>query len=106
MKYVVELSQQAQSDIRAIGRWLEAHRSIEISDRWMRAFARIIVQLETDPSRFPFAEEAADLGVQLRVHHLGSKTSGYRIIFVVNGQTVRVARVRHAARDSLTGGDI
>jgi plasmid stabilization system protein ParE len=72
----------------------------------MRAFARVVVQLETDPSRFPFGEEAPDLGMQLREHHLGRKANACRIFFEVVDRTVRVVRVRHSARDSLTGDDV
>ncbi len=36
----------------------------------------------------------------------GRRRSAYRILFTIDGQTVNVLRVRHAAQDRLKPGDV
>jgi hypothetical protein len=52
------------------------------------------------------ADEAADLGLDLRELLYGRRRDVYRVLFTIDGQTVNVLRVRHAAQDRLTPRDI
>ena len=67
---------------------------------------RIVENLETDPNRYPAANEAADLGVELRELLYRRRRNVYRVLFTIEGQTVNVLRVRHAAQDRLTPGEV
>jgi hypothetical protein len=60
---------------------------------------RIVENLETDPNRYPSADEAADLGVDLRQLLYGRRRNVSRVLFTIEGQTVNILRVRHAAQD-------
>ncbi len=74
--------------------------------RWRTGLLRVVKDLETGPNRCPAADEAADLGVDLRELLYGRRRNVYRIRFTIDGQTVHVLRVRHAAQDRLSTGDI
>ena len=52
------------------------------------------------------ADEAADLGVELRQLLYGKRRNVYRILFTIEGGTVNVLRIRHAAQDRLTPEDV
>jgi len=55
---------------------------------------------------WPLAEEAEDLGIELRQALYGKRRQVYRILYTFDGTTVHVHRVRHAAQDRLTADDI
>lgn len=42
------------------------------------------------------------MDVELREIHFGKKPNVYRVIFIVDGETVRALRIRRAQRRSLT----
>jgi plasmid stabilization system protein ParE len=67
---------------------------------------RRIRTLETRPEMWPLADEAATLGFDLRVLLHGRGRHVYRILFTIDGSTVNVLRVRHAAQDWLTEDDV
>jgi hypothetical protein len=54
----------------------------------------------------PLADEAADLGLELRQLLFGRRRGVYRILFTIDGQTVTIHRVRHAAQDRLSPDDV
>jgi plasmid stabilization system protein ParE len=58
--------------------------------------------LGTNPERCPLADEAGDLGMDLRELLHGRRRDIHPILFTVEGQTVIIHRVRHAAQDRLT----
>ena len=66
----------------------------------------VIAALEADPHRYPEADEAADLGLDLRELLHGKHRQVYRVLFTIDGNTVNVHAVRHATQDRLNPGDI
>ena len=54
----------------------------------------------------PEAEEADDLGSELRVLLSDRRPHVYRILFPIDGSTVNVLRILHAARDRIESDDI
>jgi hypothetical protein len=66
----------------------------------------VIADLETNPTKYPLADEAADLGVDLRVRPYRRRRGVYRVLFVLEADVVNVLRVYHSARDRLTSDDI
>ena len=105
MPFQVIFRPRARSDITAAVAWL-ARTSPTAATRWRNGLLRFVEDLETDPNRYPAADEAADLGVDLRELLYGRRRNVYRILFTVDGQTVNVLRVCHAAQDRLTPGDV
>jgi plasmid stabilization system protein ParE len=105
MPFQVIFRPRARADIAAAAAWL-AGSNPAAAARWRSGLFRIVEKLETNPGLYAAADEAADLGVDLREFLYGRRRNVYRILFTITGQTVNVLRVRHAAQDRLKPGDI
>jgi len=105
MPFRVVFHPQAQADIKAAATWL-ARTNPAAAVRWRRGVLSIIEKLETNPALYPAADEATDLGLELRELLYGRRRTIYRVLFTIDGQTVNVLRVRHAAQDRLKPDDI
>lgn len=105
MTFQVVFRPRAESDIAATVAWL-ARTSSAVAARWRTGLLRIVENLETDPNRYPVADQAADLGVDLRQVLYGRRRNVHRVLFTIEGQTVNILRVRHAAQDQLAPDDI
>jgi plasmid stabilization system protein ParE len=105
MAFQVRFSPRAVSDIAVAVSWM-ARNSPEAAARWRIGLFQVIENLETDPNRYPAADESMDLGIDLRELLYGRRRGVYRILFTINEETVNVLRVRHAAQDRLSPDDI
>jgi plasmid stabilization system protein ParE len=105
MAFQVIFRARAEADIAAAVTWL-ARNNAAAAARWRTGLFRIVENLETNPDRYPVADESADLGLDLRELLYGRQRGVYRILFTIEGQTVNVLRVRHAAQDRLSAGEI
>jgi len=65
-----------------------------------------IRSLEWNPDRCALADEAGDLGLDLRELLIGRRRGIYRVLFTVASGIVTIHRVRHAAQDRLALGDV
>jgi plasmid stabilization system protein ParE len=106
MARIVLLRPGALADIREIARHISQRVSQTSADRWLARVRAAIGQLATDADRFPQADEAADLNIDLREMLHGRRPHVYRVLFTIDGDTVHVLRVRHAAQDRLAEGDV
>jgi len=107
MAFTVVFLRKAQADLAGTATWLEATRGLRAADRWRVGLLTVgVPALETDPNRYPRAEEAADLGIDLRKVLHGRRPHVYRVLFTIDDETVNVHRVRHAAQDRLAPGDV
>ena len=107
MAFDVIFLPQADSDVQAHAAWLHATRSPSAANRWrIGILTKVVLALEADPHRYSEADEAQDLGVNLRELLHGRRPHVYRALFTIDGQTVYVHRVRHASQCPLTPGDI
>ena len=105
MAHTINIFARAMADIRAAVVW-RSQRSASAAARWHAGILAAIRTLAGNPERCPLADEAADLGVDLRQLLYGRRRSVYRILFTIEGQAVNVLRVRHAAQDRLSPGDV
>ncbi len=62
--------------------------------------------LAKDARSWPEADEAALLELDLRCRTVGRGRHVYRVLFTVDGGTVDVFRIIHAAQDYLTEDDL
>jgi plasmid stabilization system protein ParE len=105
MPHLVRLTRRALADVEA-GVAYRAQRSATAAARWRAGLLARLADLEQSPDRCPLADEAADLGLQLRELLYGRRRNVYRILFAIDGQTVNILRLRHAAQDRLAPGDV
>lgn len=102
MKYRIELTASAKTDIRETTRWLRDRASPAAADKWLAGLYQAIGSLETRPLRCPVAAESHKFPEEIRELLYGrQKKHKYRIIFEIVEDTVYVLYVRHAARDEI-----
>jgi len=105
MARAVHLHPEAYADIRQIVRFIARRVSIATALRWQARLESAVGRLADEADRQPEADEATDLGIPLRMMLHGRRPHVYRILFTIEGQTVVIHRVRHAAQDRLSEGD-
>lgn len=105
MAYHVSMTKKAKIDVSVAESWV-----LQISQaalvRWRARFLNALQILETDALRFPPAEEAVEIGKDIRESTFGRWPHLYRILFTIKDQHVLIVRVRHAARDSISDSDL
>ena len=101
MQYKVELSEQAQADIREIYEYIREHGPADPDD-WKATLDRKLTSLETFPDACGFAPE--NEYTELTVRQL--LYAPFRILFETDGMSVYVLTVRHGARLSLSQDEI
>jgi len=106
MARLVRLSPGAYADVREIARFISHRISPLSASRWQTRFESAVARLATEADRRPEALEAAALGVDLREMLHGRRPHVYRVLFTIDGDTVIVQRVRHAAQNQLTEDDV
>ncbi len=106
MAHTIDVLPRATADIRQSVRWLSQRFSPAFAARWQARITAAIQTLANDPERCPEADEAADLGFDLRELLHGRDRQVYRVLFTIDGNTVNVHAVRHATQDRLQPGDI
>lgn len=101
------ITERAQDDIRSdYGLWRE-HRSAEQADRWYLGIHAAIESLRRTPERCPMTTESDLLvqGIRQQLFGLGRRAT-HRIVFVIDGDTVVVLRVRHSSQGALALDEI
>jgi plasmid stabilization system protein ParE len=105
--FTVVFLRRAQREIADNMAWLESTLGLRAADRWrIGLLTGVISALGTDPQRYPQADEAVDLGVDLRELLHGRRRQVYRVLFTIDGETVYIHRDRHTTQDRLQPGDL
>jgi plasmid stabilization system protein ParE len=105
MTYRVVLQRLAVEDLQAAYDWLKP-RAPESAARWLARFEQALQSLDTIPERCAIASENTKVDVELREMHFGKRPYVFRAIFTVDGNTVRVLRIRRAQRRFLNRAEI
>ena len=96
MRYRVELSSRATHELHEARDYLTENAPHYVST-WLANMRRAVRSLRDMPERCAFAPERDLFELELRQLLEGS----YRIIFTIEGHTVRVLHIRHSARAPL-----
>ncbi len=100
MSFKVVVEKEAEEDLKAAARWI-AQDSPDKAALWYFDAIESIESLENFPARCPLAPESKKFGAGIR-HLIFGK---YRVLFVIEDETVYVLRVRHQAQDVLSQDD-
>ena len=106
MARLVVTSVAAIGDIRRAVNWLRRNKSESSAAKWNASIQTAILSLSQNAERWPEADEAADLGFDLREMLHRKRPHVYRILFTIEGDIVEIVRILHAARDRLTVDDL
>jgi plasmid stabilization system protein ParE len=96
MAFAVEVSERASAEIDLIYQEL-AERSPAFAERWYGGLMRTLESLRDHPRRCTRVHELSHHG-EVRRALYGKGRNQYRVIFSIEGATVRILRLRHAAR--------
>lgn len=102
----VSIRPRAAADLIRIAGSIARTVSVRSATNWRQWIEAVIRALATDADQWPEPDEAGDLGINLRCRLFGRRRHVYRILFTIDGDTVNVHRVLHAAQDRLQAGDI
>lgn len=105
MTYRVVIQRLALQDLHEAYRWA-ADRAPQAAARWLDRFQASLQTLDHNPGRCPFARENDKVDVELREFLFGKRPYVFRVIFVVDDETVRILRIRRAQRRFLTRAEV
>jgi plasmid stabilization system protein ParE len=106
VRYRVKLTAKTEADIESALGWFQEQRAAIAGERWFARLLESIDTLQTHPDRCAVAVESEHLGVEIRELHFGKRRGVYRIVFRIEKRDVYILRVWHAARESLSPGDL
>jgi ParE toxin of type II toxin-antitoxin system, parDE len=96
---------KAEADLEELHRAILAKAPLT-APIWFARLSKSILSLESLPHRCSLAEEADDLGIELRELLFGKRQGCYRILFTIQNQTVEVHHIRRAVRGRLQPDDL
>ncbi len=101
MKCQVIIQRLAENDLEEYYLWAARHAP-ETAARWLNHFHAELQTLAENPQRCPLAPENGKVTREIRQLLFGRRPNVYRAIFTIDGNTVRVLRIRRASRRFLT----
>ena len=101
MNFRVVFQTPGERDLDEAYRWIAAHEPLA-AERWRERFYLALKSLESDPERMPLAEENKFVTRELREFHFRKLPYVFRVLFFVDGDLVRIARIVRAQRRLLT----
>jgi plasmid stabilization system protein ParE len=98
MTYEVVLTAEAQENARAAYDWYW-ERSQQAAEKWHATLLEKLAALESDPQRWPLANESSRFPIELRQLPFGSgRRITHRIVFAIRPTKVVVYAIRHLAQ--------
>jgi plasmid stabilization system protein ParE len=99
MKYQVDISANAKSDLRRYFNLAFAHAP-RTAERWLDRFHAALSTLADLPERCALAPESKLTRFEVRQMHFGKRRGAFRVLFAIQGDQVRVLHIRRASRDT------
>lgn len=106
VRYQIRLTRQAERDLASVLRWFAEQRAMAAGNKWVSALMAKLVTLERNPDRCPIIDESTDVGLEIREILFGKRQGIYRLLFRIDGRTVHLLRIWHAARETPTADDL
>ncbi len=101
MNFRVVFQTPGERDLDDAYRWIAGHEALA-AERWRERYYLALKSLESDPDRMPLAEENKFVTRELREFHFGKLPYVFPVLFFVDGDLVRIARIVRAQRRLLT----
>jgi hypothetical protein len=105
MIYKVVLQRLAVIDLQGYFEFAARH-SLPDAQRWLDRFHAALQTLEERPERCSLAWEDDKVDVGLREFLFGKRPYVFRVIFTIDGDTVRILRIRRSQRRTLSAKEI
>jgi plasmid stabilization system protein ParE len=97
VEYKIEVTEIAAAEIDSAYQWIN-ERAPDAADRWYDGLMAALRSLRQNPRRCArlFTTDFVELEIRQLVY--GRRRGRYRVLFTIDGDTIRVLRVRHGAR--------
>jgi plasmid stabilization system protein ParE len=105
MTYRVIVQRLAAHDLQTAHRW-SAQRAPHAADLWLDRFQQAIRALGRNPERCRLARENGKVDAEVREFLFGRSPHVFRVIFTIDGDYVRVLRIRRGQRRFLTQAEL
>ena len=103
--YRVIVQKLARADLREAYDWA-AKRAPQTAARWLDRFEQALQTLERQPQSRPLARESKGADVEVREFLFGKRPYVFRSLFTIDGDRVRILRIRRAQRRPLSQSDL
>lgn len=101
MRYQVILQRQAETDLEDAYQYAVANAP-QAALRWLDRFQTALATLSHNPQRCSLARENAKVDIELREFLFGRKPYVFRVLYMIDGESVRILRILRAQRRFLT----
>lgn len=105
MIFRIEFGREAKRDLWGYYQFASQH-SVPDAIRWMERFEAAILTLAERPERCSLSRESRRMKVELRDFLFGKRPNVYRVVFVIDEDTVRVLRICRSQRGTLSADEI
>ncbi|MEZ6128997.1 MAG: type II toxin-antitoxin system RelE/ParE family toxin [Planctomycetaceae bacterium] len=100
------ITEQAHTDIERNAVWWAEHHSVQQAREWSRAVYRQLEAIPEMPTSHSLSPENPHFSLELREKNVGLGRGGYRAIFTIVNDQVRVFTIRHHSQDALNEADL
>jgi plasmid stabilization system protein ParE len=97
MKYRIEISAEAQAELREAYLWIYGD-SPGNAARWRQRILNAIRTLAELPQRCEIAPESESFRQEIRQLLFGKRSGVYRILFTIERDVIYILHIRHASR--------
>jgi plasmid stabilization system protein ParE len=105
MRYRLVLQRLAREDLYQAYEWAAANAP-GTAIAWLKRFQDSLESLDHNPERCPLAHESGKVAVDVREFLFGKRPSVFRVLFIIDGEIVRILRIRRAQRRFLTKSEM
>lgn len=105
MSYQVRVQRLALQDLRTAYEFARS-RAPEQAGKWLDRLEKSLQRLDERPERCALAWEHRKVGIEVREYLFGKRPWVFRILFVIDGATVRILRILRAQRRYLTSREL
>lgn len=106
MSFRVTAHRRAEEDVAQVATWMAGH-SLDGAARWLNAYDDMIDQLRETPQSFGLAPENELVDSEVRQAFFKTRQGRmYRAIFTIEGDEVRVLRVRSPGQGPIASDEL
>ena len=106
LQYDVQIHELASRDLDHIVEWIKS-RSPDGAHRWLVAFNALLEGLRHSPESCSIAPESDVIGRELREAFFKTRCGRtYRAVFAIDGNQIRILRVRGSGQPPLTDAEV
>lgn len=105
MTFSIRLQRLARLDLWQAFEWAQ-ERAPHTAERWFDRFRESIRTLAELPERRPLAVKTRRAGRDVHELLFGHRPNVFRVLYIIDGDIVRVLRIRRGQRRPLTKGEI